>query len=202
MPAKSGCLPVSFCPPPPPRCHRGKGSKGRAAKGDRPIGAAAADENHTQRRLAKPPPVLRKIMVQRETGHGGLVAWMALAVHHSGLFIDYREGSVHGLSHCRSLQRGYSFWNATGLHPDCVSGEAEPWRCIFPGYLTKYIQTPVFAIQDKYDNWAVKNVLGLPVLPCLPRCLPAALRGTPCSFLSCTRDAVVADGILGMSRYY
>eukprot|EP00995_Heteronema_vittatum_P007447 NODE_2596_length_767_cov_212.895543_g1818_i0.p1 GENE.NODE_2596_length_767_cov_212.895543_g1818_i0~~NODE_2596_length_767_cov_212.895543_g1818_i0.p1 ORF type:complete len:201 (+),score=57.83 NODE_2596_length_767_cov_212.895543_g1818_i0:33-605(+) len=46
----------------------------------------------------------------------------------------------------------------------CLRAEAESWRCVFPGYVLKYVETPVFVSQHKYDNWVIKNMLGLPWL--------------------------------------
>eukprot|EP01012_Entosiphon_sulcatum_P006106 TRINITY_DN12849_c0_g1_i3.p1 TRINITY_DN12849_c0_g1~~TRINITY_DN12849_c0_g1_i3.p1 ORF type:complete len:500 (+),score=54.03 TRINITY_DN12849_c0_g1_i3:1395-2894(+) len=89
-------------------------------------------------------------------------ATRVVGVVDASIFIDFREASAHGRTHCRALEGARTLWNATGLHPQCVQGEADAdWRCIFPGYLLRYLRTPIFFVQDRYDNWATKNVLGM-----------------------------------------
>mmetsp|Transcript_21927 Transcript_21927/g.39421 ORF Transcript_21927/g.39421 Transcript_21927/m.39421 type:complete len:388 (-) Transcript_21927:21-1184(-) len=82
----------------------------------------------------------------------------------AGVFLDYRSGTAHGRTHCEALQHGSTLWNATGYHAECLRQEPQAWRCLFPGYLLKYIKTPLFISQHKYDNWVVKNMLGMPFM--------------------------------------
>lgn len=52
------------------------------------------------------------------------------------------------------------------LDSDCVQTVvlADPgsaWTCMFPEYATKYIQTPLFITNSKYDPWSIWNILSM-----------------------------------------
>ncbi|XP_041453905.1 pectin acetylesterase 8-like [Lytechinus variegatus] len=56
------------------------------------------------------------------------------------------------------------------LDSDCTQSKvlAEPgsgWKCMFPEYATKYIQTPLFIANSKYDPWSIWNILSMRCYP-------------------------------------
>jgi hypothetical protein len=49
------------------------------------------------------------------------------------------------------------------LHPACEAAHAasnNTYMCMFAPHVSPFIQTPMFALQAKYDAWQIPNILG------------------------------------------
>lgn len=63
----------------------------------------------------------------------------------------------------RRMQWGFTAWNsAASVNQDCLAhyGEADGWKCLFGGNLGKFVRTPLFYVQSKYDSWQQKAIIG------------------------------------------
>ncbi|EDQ91502.1 uncharacterized protein MONBRDRAFT_2156, partial [Monosiga brevicollis MX1] len=102
---------------------------------------------------------------------GGLATWIhtdhirrqlppttkVVGLPDSGFFLDY--GHYHD-----DLAWVYHQMNATaGLHQDCVAHYApldQTYMCIFAPYTAPFCQTPMFALQGRFDSYQTSAILG------------------------------------------
>ena len=86
-----------------------------------------------------------------------------LAVSDAGYFVDMQTS--HGDNRMRKkFSSVVRLHNSTGaLHPKCVSNTVPKyrWKCMFPQYFFKYIDTPVFVVQPAYDIWQIMSSLNI-----------------------------------------
>ncbi|XP_030831824.1 pectin acetylesterase 5 [Strongylocentrotus purpuratus] len=88
------------------------------------------------------------------------------ALADSAFYIDTYNRSAY--MHIRiQFQRLFNLHHMLeSLDSDCVQTQvlADPgsaWTCMFPEYATKYIQTPLFITNSKYDPWSIWNILSM-----------------------------------------
>lgn len=75
----------------------------------------------------------------------------------------------------------YSAMNMTrSVPPACraAAGAAGGWRCLFGGYAARYVRTPLFILNSKYDTWQEWAILAVNCTIAAadgvaPRCAPA-----------------------------
>jgi hypothetical protein len=72
----------------------------------------------------------------------------------AGFFLDHvtEGGSVYRSA---LFEWGFNAWNASAaLAPACLAAlpAALQWRCIMPQYTARYVQTPLFALNSRYDS--------------------------------------------------
>ena len=83
----------------------------------------------------------------------------------AGFFMDHNN--TQGVMSTVSLDFRESFyaWNSSaGTNQACIAHygpRGEPWRCIFAEYVVPFIQSRLFVMQNLYDSWQLKNILGV-----------------------------------------
>lgn len=83
-----------------------------------------------------------------------------------GFFIDapndgYQPSNV---TYPLRMQYVYNMQNSSGsLSPECQSAYgAEAWKCIMAPHAAKFVRTPWFALQSRFDTWQLGNIAMLP----------------------------------------
>jgi hypothetical protein len=82
----------------------------------------------------------------------------------AGFFLDHNN-IYNQPSRTPLFQWGFSAWNASAaLDGRCLAAyAAAPWHCIFAQYTSRFIDTPVFLLNSKYDSCQLGNCeLGIP----------------------------------------
>lgn len=78
--------------------------------------------------------------------------------------VRFEETSVPGRT-AQQLQWMYYMMNTTaGLDQSCVEHYSEkgtPWKCMFPEYTAKFVETPTFILQSIFDWWQVAYSLAV-----------------------------------------
>lgn len=64
------------------------------------------------------------------------------------------------------MEWGYAAWNSSAsVNQRCLQhfgGPANGQHCMYGATVAQYIQTPVFALNSKYDTWQEKAIIGAP----------------------------------------
>lgn len=63
------------------------------------------------------------------------------------------------------MKWGFTAWNAaSSVNQDCLKsyGEADGYQCLFGGNAAKFVRTPIFVVNSKYDTWQEKAIIGAP----------------------------------------
>lgn len=81
----------------------------------------------------------------------------------AGVFLDVND--MKGKSpFADSMKAVYELHNSSeSINPKCKShqGKNGAWKCLFPYYFGKYIQSPLFIINPLHDSWQLANVVGI-----------------------------------------
>jgi len=64
-----------------------------------------------------------------------------------------------------AMEWGYKAWNAgASVNQACLNsyGAADGWKCMFGGNAARFVSTPLFVLNSKYDTWQEKAIIGAP----------------------------------------
>ena len=71
---------------------------------------------------------------------------------------------THSLDYAYALKYVFKMMNmVNGINPDCLQDNREDNggnKCMFGETVGKYVQTPMFILQSKYDSWQIQHVTG------------------------------------------
>ena len=91
-----------------------------------------------------------------------------------GYFIDHSDYKHDGSNFTHQMRHMHSMMNLTAgsdgaLKPDCAAAfPSEPWKCFMAPYMQRFIRTPFFMMQSKFDWWQLTNILALSSRPFRP----------------------------------
>ena len=111
--------------------------------------------------------------------------------------VRLEETSVPGRT-AQQLQWLYYMMNATaGLDQSCVehySAKGMPWKCMFPQYTAKFVETPTFILQSIFDWWQVAYSLAVSDFTGhITNAFGELIRNTTLSVLEGTRHGAFID---------
>ena len=93
-----------------------------------------------------------------------------------GFFADLNNDGYQpaNVTYPLRMQYVYNMQQAGGaLSQACqTSYGAEAWKCIMAPHAAKFIQTPWFALQSRFDTWQLGNIAMLPCTGNISRCDP------------------------------
>ena len=91
-----------------------------------------------------------------------------------GFFLDHSDFAHDGGNFTQHMRYMYSMMNLTAgadgaLKPECIAAFlGEPWKCFMAQHMQRFIKTPFFMQQSKFDYWQLTNILALPSRPFHP----------------------------------
>lgn len=78
----------------------------------------------------------------------------------SGFFLDFVGIGVDYHSQMRWVFENMN--SRAGVNQKCINYYGkDSWRCFFAEYALPFVESPVFALQPKFDSWQMDNVLGV-----------------------------------------
>jgi hypothetical protein len=69
------------------------------------------------------------------------------------------------LTFSQQMAWGYRNWNASGgINAGCLAhyGRADGWRCLLGANVARFVLTPLFVLNSKFDTWQAGAIIGAP----------------------------------------
>ena len=99
------------------------------------------------------------------------------------------------------MQWGYVAWNSSAsVNQACLrdlggQDKMGGWKCMFGATAARYVKTPLFVLNSKYDTWQEKAIIGVD-------CSIAACNKTEQAFWSAYSNVMVQMAQVGVNKCF